>query len=575
MYMGITHYISLPVRMIRTYPRSLANRSQCRRWITFDHGRIQIHLTPREGKIFSFLQRVASVTSVHTNSVELRVAGGWVRDKLRGCETGDIDIAVRYATGSQFATRVKAFADAMSMKDSNELDECISGEYKELVGRIREKKLVPEIGCAEYIPETSSIGIISANPVMSRHLETATVRVDNFHLDFVQLRTETYATSADNRIPQKVWAGTPEQDAFRRDFTINALFYNLHTNLIEDLTGNGVRDLVSNVLRTPLNADVTLLEDPLRVLRAIRFACRFNFKLHSTLRDSIIEAEVKQNLMRKVSRERIGSEIWQILKCEGVYDGLRMIHKFGLDKPIFLDTFGPTLSKSKMEYGKAVDRVKAILAILNSAENQGWNWCLHAFRDVDRATMVIANLLWDPNRIELMLHTALRSKKALKTKVKVVLSLSLRLERKYLLWSLLQGSTRNEGEELKLWIEMAEIARQAGRSLWIAVAVTASYRSGDHDLVKNLIEAGLDSRVCDLTHAMNGRRLQRELGIEPGPMVGEAMRELMRLQLWNHRKELRNEVGIHDFGDHSASCAHYIKRLKGMGLCPKIEKSSR
>jgi tRNA nucleotidyltransferase/poly(A) polymerase len=65
---------------------------------------------------------------------------------------------------------------------------------------------------------------------------------------------------------------------FLRDLTINAFFYNINSGEIEDYTGQGIEDLKLGQIRTPLEPLVTLLDDPLRVLRAIRFACRFNFK---------------------------------------------------------------------------------------------------------------------------------------------------------------------------------------------------------------------------------------------------------------------------------------------------------
>ncbi|KAJ0086673.1 hypothetical protein Patl1_07788 [Pistacia atlantica] len=65
--------------------------------------------------------------------------------------------------------------------------------------------------------------------------------------------------------------GTAEEDAYRRDLTINSLFYNINTSSVEDLTGRGIEDLKSGKIVTPLPPKATFLDDPLRVLRAIRF----------------------------------------------------------------------------------------------------------------------------------------------------------------------------------------------------------------------------------------------------------------------------------------------------------------
>ena len=97
------------------------------------------------------------------------------------------------------------------------------------------------------------------------------------------MRKETYAE--DSRIPQQEF-GTAEEDAYRRDFTINAMFYDLSTEKIEDFTGQGLDDLRTGIIRTPLNPLETFRDDPLRVLRALRFATRFNYVVD----DQIINA---------------------------------------------------------------------------------------------------------------------------------------------------------------------------------------------------------------------------------------------------------------------------------------------
>jgi tRNA nucleotidyltransferase (CCA-adding enzyme) len=82
-----------------------------------------------------------------------------------------------------------------------------------------------------------SVGVIKSNPDQSKHLETATLRVMGFELDFVNLRAEEYT---DTRIPM-MRIGTALEDAMRRDLTINALFYNLNRRTVEDFTGQGIQ----------------------------------------------------------------------------------------------------------------------------------------------------------------------------------------------------------------------------------------------------------------------------------------------------------------------------------------------
>jgi tRNA nucleotidyltransferase/poly(A) polymerase len=220
-----------------------------------------------EAKLFATLLQSTTYPSA-TRTVQeptvLRVAGGWVRDKLLGRESHDIDIAINNQSGVDFATTLN--------------------EYLKSIGE-----------------EVRTLAVIQANPDQSKHLETANVRVLGFEVDCVNLRTETY-TDESGRIPT-MCHGTAQEDALRRDFTINALFYNLNTGAVEDLTGMGLADLAKGVVRTPIDPNVTFKDDPLRVLRALRFASRFNFSLDSDLAQAASSPEVKAALIAKVRNQ--------------------------------------------------------------------------------------------------------------------------------------------------------------------------------------------------------------------------------------------------------------------------------
>jgi tRNA nucleotidyltransferase (CCA-adding enzyme) len=118
------------------------------------------------------------------------------------------------------------------------------------------------------------VAVIRANPAKSKHLASATCSILGKDVDFVNLRTETY--DGTSRVPDATAFGTAAEDAARRDFTINSLFYNVHTDSIEDYTRAGLQHLLRDkLLETPLDASVTFADDPLRVLRAVRFGARY------------------------------------------------------------------------------------------------------------------------------------------------------------------------------------------------------------------------------------------------------------------------------------------------------------
>ncbi|KAH9626384.1 hypothetical protein KSS87_009070 [Heliosperma pusillum] len=226
----------------------------------------QIELTEKESLIFDRLKDVLRHSNLDT---QLRVAGGWVRDKLLGKDCYDIDIAIDNMLGKELCEKINEYLSKM-------------GE------------------------DVKGIGVIQSNPDQSKHLETATMHLFDQWIDFVNLRAEDYCENS--RIPTMRF-GTPEEDAYRRDLTINSLFYNINTGAVEDFTGRGITDLKLGKIVTPLPPKQTFLDDPLRVLRAIRFGARFSFTLDEELKKAAASDEVRDAIAAKISRERIGHEV--------------------------------------------------------------------------------------------------------------------------------------------------------------------------------------------------------------------------------------------------------------------------
>ncbi|KAJ1675754.1 CCA tRNA nucleotidyltransferase, mitochondrial [Spiromyces aspiralis] len=260
---------------------------------------MRVVLDETEDKVCDLLDRVTrhlSETRPDLPRLTLRIAGGWVRDKLLGKECHDLDIAVNHMTGYQLATHVNDFLKAQGL-------------------------------------DTRSIAKIQLNPERSKHLETATTVIFGLSIDFVNLRSETY--NANSRIPI-VEFGTPYEDALRRDTTINALFYNIHSRKVEDFTGKGLEDLRRGLIRTPMAPYETFRDDPLRVLRVIRFASRFNFAIVKEVINAIKRPEIKADLAAKISRERVGVEVDKMLCGPNPLLSIQLIHDYGLFCDIFV-----------------------------------------------------------------------------------------------------------------------------------------------------------------------------------------------------------------------------------------------
>jgi poly(A) polymerase len=132
-------------------------------------------------------------------------------------------------------------------------------------------------------------------------------------VELVSARAESY--QPDSRKPE-VRQGSLRDDVFRRDFTINTLLENLHTGETLDLTGRAWTDLRAGIVRTPLEPRVTFFDDPLRMLRAVRFAARFDFEIAPDAWEAI-RAEAERLRPPAIAHERIREEFIKIVKLPG------------------------------------------------------------------------------------------------------------------------------------------------------------------------------------------------------------------------------------------------------------------
>ncbi|KAJ5453786.1 uncharacterized protein N7458_004742 [Penicillium daleae] len=261
-----------------------------------------IHLTPLESTLRTLLLDVAAYIQKegiteegsddrkHPETV-LRFTGGWVRDKLLGVDSHDIDVGISSMTGYQFGMALKDYLD---VPDNLE----------------KYKQSLPSEEMSEAIV---SLHKIDANPEKSKHLETVTTKIFGLDIDLVNLRKETY--SEDSRNPQMEF-GTAEEDALRRDATINALFYNLNESKLEDLTKRGLDDMKMHIIRTPLEPYQTFKDDPLRVLRLIRFASRLGYQIDQETESAMQNEDISIALKLKISKERVFTELDKMLHGE-------------------------------------------------------------------------------------------------------------------------------------------------------------------------------------------------------------------------------------------------------------------
>ena len=265
----------------------------------------KIQLNTNEQELFNILLNVAQKLAPGTT---LRAVGGFVRDKLLGKDCHDIDIMVDNMPGEDFAKLVTQY---LGSKEAN---------------------------------------VIKANPDKTKNITTAKAFVPLpsgpvMEVDFAQARQEIYQT--DSRNPE-VKPATAQEDAIRRDATVNAIFYNLSTQQVEDFTGQGLSDLKNGILRAPGVPLQRFLDDPLRVLRLARFSSKLNFKLDPATWEAMKNPKVLSALHNKVSKERVGEEFEKILKSPHSEYGIRLLQESGIFQQLIADSIKGTDYEGKM-----------------------------------------------------------------------------------------------------------------------------------------------------------------------------------------------------------------------------------
>lgn len=185
---------------------------------------------------------------------------------------------------------------------------------------------VPDGGIkfAEWLQKKRLLG---APPVKYPKFGTAMVvlkKYPDLDLELVQTRSEKY-TDHNSRNPETAY-GTLEQDCLRRDFTINSLYYDISRDACIDITGRGRQDIADRIIRTPVDPDATFDDDPVRILRCVRFAARFGWEIDSPTFDAL-----RRNVRRLsiVSANRMRNEVERMLVGPDPRGALEMLREIG------------------------------------------------------------------------------------------------------------------------------------------------------------------------------------------------------------------------------------------------------
>jgi tRNA nucleotidyltransferase (CCA-adding enzyme) len=226
-----------------------------------------------QNKIFSIISQASQELNV-----ESYVIGGFVRDLILGRDfKKDIDV-VAVGSGIELALKV-----------------------------------------SQLIPNKPKVQVF-------KNYGTAMLRFEDTEIEFVGARKESYQFESRNPVVEN---GTLQDDQDRRDFTINALAISLNSSNYGDLLDpfDGLKDIANKVLKTPLDPDITYSDDPLRMMRAIRFANQLNFEIEENSLQSVTKNAER---IKIISGERIVDELNKILSTPKPSIGFLLLYKTGL-----------------------------------------------------------------------------------------------------------------------------------------------------------------------------------------------------------------------------------------------------
>ncbi|WP_163322183.1 CCA tRNA nucleotidyltransferase [Draconibacterium mangrovi] len=243
----------------------------------------------------------------------------------------------------------KIFKDIQAVADRVETETYVIGGYVRDLFLERPSKDIDIVTIGSGIDFANEVAkSLKPRPRVNvfKNFGTAMLKYNDLEIEFVGARKESYQRNSRKPIVED---GTLEDDQNRRDFTINAMAFSLNGDRFGELVDpfNGMDDLNNKIIRTPLDPDITFSDDPLRIMRAIRFATQLDFEIE----DETLKAIARnKDRIKIVSAERIIEELNKIIMAPKPSKGFRLLEETGLLAMIF----------PELQNMKGVDKVNGI-----------------------------------------------------------------------------------------------------------------------------------------------------------------------------------------------------------------------
>jgi putative nucleotidyltransferase with HDIG domain len=360
----------------------------------------------------------------------------------------------------------------------------------------------------------------------------------NIDLEFVAPRKEEYVVGS--RKP-KVTNGDMTDEVIRRDLTINSLLRSISTDQVLDLTGKGLNDIKQGIIRTPSEPDVIFKDDPLRMLRAIRFTVKYNFKIGEDILKSIAK---NSDWITSISQERIQDELNKILVTNKPVEGIELLRTTGLLKHIIPelnqmvglmqnrhhkeDAYQHTLSVIKNTPPDLITRLMALFhdigkSATKSVDPDGEVHFFEHEKIGEQMTKNIMSRLKYPNDIINTVALGVKSHMSLKHGTDDASKLSDKTLRKF---SVASGGNLNSFLDLIHADNMSH-------------SKTSSMPNQVKYIRKRIEQLGTPISQSDVKLPLNGNDILQILGVKSGPIVGKAKKAVE--DAWYENPDLTRE----------------------------------